>query len=299
MADTEPLYDPHPILAAAAALADHLHRSGVTFLPRVRTESAERLRSWFAVEEEAAAEPSAASAAPPAKSIAKPTPTPTPPTPPPSRPVPIRRTDTVPAFTAAEGAYAGPSLSPADRQAFLKTLAADVSACTKCPVLSSCRTKTVFGEGSVSPRFVFVGEAPGADEDRSGRPFVGRAGELLTKMIEACKLRRDDNYVMNTVKCRPPGNRNPEPDEIANCTSYLEQQLVTLRPEYIVCLGAIAAQTLLKSKLPVGRLRGKLHQYHNSKVVVTYHPAYLLRTPAAKQAAWDDLQMMMRDAGLL
>jgi DNA polymerase len=165
-------------------------------------------------------------------------------------------------------------------------------------VLSSCRTQTVFGEGSVSPRFVFFGEAPGADEDRSGRPFVGRAGELLTKMIEACKLRREDNYVLNTVKCRPPANRNPEPDEIKNCREYYERQLATLRPEYIVCLGAIAAQSLLKSKLPVGRLRGKMHAYHDSKVLVTYHPAYLLRTPAAKKAAWDDLQFMMRDAGL-
>lgn len=291
MADKNQLYDPHQVHAAAAALADHLHRSGVTFLPRVRAESAEQLQSWFGVANEVPAESTAANVPAPARPNAKPISSP-----PPS---PIRRTDAVPAFTAADGSYGGPNLPPADRQAFLETLAAEVSTCTKCPVLSSCRTQTVFGEGSVSPRFVFFGEGPGADEDRSGRPFVGRAGELLTKMIEACKLRREDNYIMNTVKCRPPANRNPEPDEIANCTPYYEQQLATLRPEYIVCLGTIAAQSLLKSKLPVGRLRGKLHQYHDSKVVVTYHPAYLLRTPAAKKAAWDDLQMMMRDAGLL
>ncbi len=212
---------------------------------------------------------------------------------------PIRRTDSVPAFAGADGSYAGPSLPAAERKAFLETLAAEVSTCVRCPVLSKCRTKTVFGEGSVTPRFVFFGEGPGADEDRSGRPFVGRAGELLTKMIEACKLRREDNYILNTVKCRPPANRNPEPDEIENCRGYFEQQLATLRPEYIVCLGAISAQTLLKSKLPVGRLRGEIHAYHDSKVIVTYHPAYLLRNPAAKKAAWDDLQMMMRDAGLL
>jgi DNA polymerase len=119
----------------------------------------------------------------------------------------------------------------------------------------------VFGEGSVSARVAFFGEGPGADEDSSGRPFVGRAGQLLTKMIEACKFNREDVYILNTVKCRPPGNRNPEPEEISNCRHFYQRQFAILRPEYIVCLGAVAAQELLKSKLPVGRLRGELHTY--------------------------------------
>ena len=139
---------------------------------------------------------------------------------------------------------------------------------------------------------------PGADEDRSGRPFVGRAGQLLTKMIEACTLKRDDVYIFNTVKCRPPGNRNPEPDELANCRPYYQAQLEVLRPEYIVCLGSVSAQELLQSRLSVGRLRGSFHRYHDSKVLVTYHPAYLLRNPAAKKAAWQDLQLMLKDAGI-
>ena len=129
-------------------------------------------------------------------------------------------------------------------------------------------------------------------------PLSARAGQLLTKMIEACKFQRDDVYILNTVKCRPPGNRNPEPEELSNCREYYQSQLAILRPEYIVCLGAVSAQELLQSKLSVGRLRGRLHQYFESKVLVTYHPAYLLRNPAAKKAAWQDLQMLLRDAGI-
>lgn len=202
------------------------------------------------------------------------------------------------AFSSAEGPYPLAEMGNADRQAQLDIINGEVTVCTRCEILSSCRNKTVFGEGSVSPRVAFFGEGPGADEDRSGRPFVGKAGQLLTKMIEACKFQREDVYILNTVKCRPPGNRNPEPDEIQNCREYYERQLAILRPEYIVCLGAVSAQELLKTKLSVGRLRGRLHGYFESKVLVTYHPAYLLRNPAAKKATWDDLQLMLRDAGI-
>lgn len=195
--------------------------------------------------------------------------------------------------------YPGPSLATTDRDARLAQLANQVDACTRCEILSKCRTKTVFGEGNLSPRIVFFGEGPGRDEDLSGRPFVGKAGQLLTKMIQACKFAREDVYIMNTVKCRPPNNRNPEQTEIENCREYFEAQLDALRPEYIVCLGLISAQALLRNKLSVGMMRGKFHRYFDSKVVVTYHPSYLLRTPAAKKAAWDDLQMMLRDAGLM
>ena len=150
-----------------------------------------------------------------------------------------------------------------------------------------------------------LGQAGGLSEQSGGIErfgwfdFVGKAGQLLTKMIEACKFAREDVYIMNTVKCRPPNNRNPEPTEIENCREYFEAQLNVLRPEYIVCLGLVSAQALLKTKLSVGRMRGKFHQYFDSKTLVTYHPSYLLRTPAAKKAAWDDLQLMLRDAGLL
>ena len=202
------------------------------------------------------------------------------------------------AVESGQGAYPGDDLPADQRQARLDLIHSEVSVCEKCEILSSCRTNTVFGEGSPSARVVFFGEGPGADEDRSGRPFVGKAGQLLTKMIEACKFKREETYILNTVKCRPPGNRNPEPDEIENCRDFYQRQLAILRPEYIVCLGAVSAQELLKSKLSVGRLRGKLHRYFESKVLVTYHPAYLLRNPAAKKAAWADLQLMLQDAGI-
>lgn len=201
--------------------------------------------------------------------------------------------------TVTTGGYPGPSLTAEQRQQELAKWTEIVSVCTRCEILAKCRTQTVFGEGNVTPRVVFFGEGPGRDEDLSGRPFVGKAGQLLTKMIQACKFDRSDVYIMNTVKCRPPNNRNPEPSEVDNCREYFEAQLQLLRPEYIVCLGLVSAQALLKNKLSVGRMRGKFHRYFDSKVLVTYHPSYLLRTPAAKKAAWEDLQLMLRDAGLM
>ena len=197
-----------------------------------------------------------------------------------------------------EGDYDSPNLPLAERQASLKSLAAEVAACQRCEVLSSCRTNTVFGEGSPQARFVFFGEGPRIEEDNSGRPFVGDAGQLLSKMIAACTLDLKDVFLFNTVKCRPPGNRNPDPSELANCRSYYQTQLRLIQPEYIICLGAIAAQELLQTKLPVGILRGEFHDYHTSKVLVTYHPTYLLRNQSAKKAAWTDLQILMKDAGL-
>ena len=194
------------------------------------------------------------------------------------------------------GPYPGVDLPDAQRSNCLTELADQVASCQRCPQLTRHRNHTVFGEGNVHPRVVFFGEAPGADEDRTGRPFVGAAGQLLTKMIEACKFSREDVYILNTIKCRPPNNRNPEVEERDNCRDFYRSQLNTLRPEYIVCLGAVAAQELLQSKVSVGSLRGKFHRYHESKVLVTYHPAYLLREPTRKAAAWQDLQLMLRDA---
>ncbi|WP_146514272.1 uracil-DNA glycosylase [Rubripirellula amarantea] len=300
--------DPDLVLAQASALAAHLQRMGVQFLPAENPDRVGELMSHFASIEDGV-DAQAASSVSPATSTVKPNDAKSAPTKPASSgptPGPVSPASSsvqapsrsVTAVTVAEGDYVGPRLEPAERGSILATLQAEVSGCTKCPILSSCRNQTVFGEGNPNARFVFFGEGPGADEDRTGRPFVGKAGQLLTKMISACTLSREETYILNTVKCRPPGNRNPELDEIANCRSYYQQQLSIIRPEYIVCLGAIAAQELLKSKLSVGRLRGKIHQYHTSKVLVTYHPAYLLRNPAAKKAAWDDLRLMLSDAGI-
>jgi uracil-DNA glycosylase family 4 len=144
-----------------------------------------------------------------------------------------------------------------------------------------------------------MGEAPGADEDRQGLPFVGRAGQLLTDIIvKGMGLKREDVYILNTIKCRPPENRTPTPEEAANCREFLEQQLDILRPEFICCLGAVAAQNLLATTASIGQLRGRVHDFRGIKVVCTYHPAYLLRTPAAKRQTWDDVQMLMKEMGL-
>lgn len=180
----------------------------------------------------------------------------------------------------------------------LEVLQQQVATCTRCPELASTRTQTVFGIGNTKTRLCFLGEAPGADEDKTGIPFVGRAGQLLTKIIEACQLKRDDIYILNMIKCRPPGNRNPLPQELANCRGYLESQLDLIRPEYICCLGAVAAQNLLGSTLSIGKLRGKVHHFRGTKVVCTYHPAFLLRSPSFKKETWEDMKLIMREMGL-
>ena len=200
-------------------------------------------------------------------------------------------------FTNAE-AFTTPPMAAADRSAALSVLASEVSACSQCTELASKRTQTVFGVGNPNARLVFFGEAPGADEDRQGEPFVGRAGQLLTKIIEACQLKREEVYILNVLKCRPPGNRNPTPEEAQNCRPYFERQLEIIRPEMICCLGAIAATTLLDTTMSVGRLRGKFHQWRGIPVAVTYHPSYLLRTPAAKKSTWADMKMVMRALGV-
>jgi DNA polymerase len=180
----------------------------------------------------------------------------------------------------------------------LPVLQQTVAGCTRCGELASTRTQTVFGVGDPNARLCFLGEAPGADEDRLGEPFVGRAGQLLTKIIEACKMTRDDVYILNMLKCRPPGNRNPLPTELGNCRGYLERQFDLIKPEFICCLGAVAAQNLLNTTVSIGKLRGKLHQYRGAKVVCTYHPAFLLRSPSFKKETWDDMKFLMREMGV-
>jgi DNA polymerase len=180
----------------------------------------------------------------------------------------------------------------------LEVLQQEVVSCTRCDELARTRTQTVFGVGNPRARLCFMGEAPGADEDRLGEPFVGRAGQLLNKFIDACKMKRDDVYICNIIKCRPPDNRNPLPEEAANCRPFLERQLELIQPEFICCLGAVAAQNLLGTQLSIGKLRGKVHTYRGAKVVCTYHPAYLLRNPAAKKDTWEDMKFLMRQMGV-
>jgi len=185
-----------------------------------------------------------------------------------------------------------------DNRRLLDVLAAEVAGCTRCQLLARTRKQTVFGVGSPHARLCFLGEAPGADEDRQGEPFVGRAGQLLTKIIEACTLKREDVYLLNVLKCRPPDNRNPLPDEVRNCRGFLNRQLEIIRPEFLCCLGAVAAQTLLDTTQTIGRLRGRFHEYQGVRVLCTYHPAYLLRNPAAKNDTWQDMQLLIREMGI-
>ncbi len=201
------------------------------------------------------------------------------------------------ATPAADRASSAPRTSD-QRSVALRALRAEVAICRRCPELAETRTQTVFGVGNPSPRLCFLGEAPGADEDRQGEPFVGAAGKLLDKIIAACTLRREDVYILNVLKCRPPGNRTPLPEEIANCRTFFERQLEILQPEFICCLGAVAAQTLLRSTRPVGQLRGQFHEYRGSRVVVTYHPSYLLRSPGMKRHTWDDMKMLLQAMGI-
>ena len=193
------------------------------------------------------------------------------------------------------------TLTPGDRQQRidqLKVIQSEVVDCKSCPELVANRTQTVFGVGNPEPRLCFLGEGPGADEDRQGEPFVGAAGQLLNKIIQACKMQREDVYILNTVKCRPPANRNPAETELANCWGYAERQLEVLQPEFICCLGSVAARTILRTKQSVGKLRGQFFKYRGSRVLVTYHPAYLLRNPSAKRLVWDDMKRLLNEMGI-
>ena len=163
-------------------------------------------------------------------------------------------------------------------------------ACTRCKLHTLGRTQVVFGVGNPQADLMFVGEAPGADEDIQGEPFVGRAGQLLTKIIEAIGMRREDVYIANVIKCRPPGNRNPEPDEVAQCEPFLFQQIDSIKPKVIVALGKFAAQCLLRTTEPITRIRGKEFKYRDAILMPTYHPAYLLRNPSAKREVWEDMK---------
>ena len=166
--------------------------------------------------------------------------------------------------------------------------------CQRCR-LSEKRRNIVFGDGAPGAKLVFVGEGPGFEEDQQGLPFVGPAGQLLTRIINAINLERDQVYICNVIKCRPPGNRNPDSDEISTCFPFLKRQLTAIQPKFIVALGTFAAQTLLETRTPISRLRGRFHEYNGIKVLPTYHPAYLLRNPDKKREVWEDMKMLMRE----
>jgi DNA polymerase len=184
-----------------------------------------------------------------------------------------------------------PGAGAAERAAELAALCTAASTCTRCR-LSEGRNKVVFGSGDPDAELMFIGEGPGADEDRQGLPFVGRAGELLTKIIAAIDRTREQVYIANIVKCRPPGNRDPQPDEVAACRGYLERQIALVQPRILVALGRVAAQTLLGTDSPIGRLRGQWFKVQGIPTMVTYHPAALLRNPALKRPTWEDLQQV-------
>ncbi len=194
---------------------------------------------------------------------------------------------------------APPSVTPAvtDPAAALRIIREEIGDCTRC-ALHKGRNKIVFGDGSPTARLMFVGEGPGADEDAQGLPFVGKAGQLLNNMISAMGLKREEVYIANVVKCRPPQNRTPEPDEANTCSPFLFQQIDAIRPEVLVALGATAATYLLGQRQPLAGLRGRVHTWRGSKLIVTYHPAFLLRDPRQKKEAWADLQIAMRELGL-
>jgi DNA polymerase len=200
-------------------------------------------------------------------------------------------------FDELPSAAAAASLD--ERRIALAQLADEVRVCTRCPELCSTRTQTVFGDGHPGIELCFVGEAPGEDEDRQGLPFVGAAGQLLNRIIAACGLKREEVYIMNVLKCRPPRNRTPLPNEAANCRSYFDRQLDLVQPKFLCALGGSAASNLLQTTLPLGKLRGRFHDYRGIPVLVTYHPAFLLphRSPAKKRDVWEDMKMLMARMG--
>jgi uracil-DNA glycosylase len=189
----------------------------------------------------------------------------------------------------------GPAIDPASA---LRLIREDLGDCTRCRLHKQGRKQIVFGVGNPRAELMFIGEAPGADEDEQGEPFVGRAGQLLTNMIKAMGLGREEVYIANIIKCRPPNNRTPERDECETCSPFLMRQIEAIRPKIIVALGSVAAKTLLAFNAPMSELRGRWYDFRGTKLAVTYHPAFLLRDPRQKKEAWKDLQMVMKALGL-
>ncbi len=301
MAMSEPLANsPSTLKAAVLDQLDSLRRAGLTHLPLVDQPAN---LGWDAPEEAAlppresppAESPkpprtdrsSSPQSAPPPVSAAKPE----------ARPRPSAPREPQPKLFEEPAVDLTP-VAPAERPAVLAALQQCVAECVRCEHLARTRRQTVFGVGPPTPRLCFLGEAPGADEDRQGEPFVGDAGQLLNRMITAMGLRREDVFILNVLKCRPPNNRTPNDTEIAQCRGYYRRQLAILDPKFICCLGAVAAKDLLETRTGITLLRGQWHQYGNARVMCTYHPSYLLRKPEFKRDAWEDLQMIMEAMNL-
>ena len=285
---------------AGDQLLTHWRRSGITQIPVGTPKSIATALEWFD-NNVADVEPALIAAVEPSALTSRE------PTAPPAGESPPTLLPTLPKYEASQaqapqaavtGIWNTPSQDFVSRQTAFESLNAQVIACRKCEDIVCRRQRTVFGVGPVTARIVMFGEAPGADEDRIGEPFVGAAGQLMDKILVASGLKREDVYIMNSLKCRPPNNRTPADTEIENCRPFFETQLETIQPEYIVCWGSIAVRAVLKSTESVGRLRGKFHSYRGAKVLVTYHPAYLLRNPDAKRLTWEDMKMLMREIGI-
>ncbi|MBL8793864.1 MAG: uracil-DNA glycosylase [Planctomycetia bacterium] len=245
-------------------------------------------------------------APPPATPPAAPAPAPRVATPPVSVPAPPKPAPTSePAVIAATALFNEPAiaaateevLSPDQRRQELTVLAERVKSCTRCDELVANRSRTVFGVGPISPDLCFIGEAPGMDEDRKGEPFVGAAGQLLNRIIAACGLKREEVYIANICKCRPPQNRTPLPPEAANCREYLDRQLELVKPKFICTLGACATQNLLQTRIGIMKLRGSWQEYRGIPVMCTLHPSYLLHVPEAKKDVWDDMKKLLQRMG--
>ena len=211
-----------------------------------------------------------------------------------------RNRSAVAVSTIEEDTFASPKAETrlSDPVKALKAIREHIGDCTRCRLHKQGRKQIVFGVGNPKAELMFIGEAPGADEDQQGEPFVGRAGQLLNNMIKAMGLQREDVYIANIIKCRPPGNRTPERDECDTCSPFLMRQIEVIRPKAIVALGAVAAKTLLAINAPMSELRGRWYDFRGTKLAVTYHPAFLLRDPRQKKEAWKDLQIVMKELGL-
>lgn len=268
------------VARAVVQRLESLQRAGVTHMKKPKRSPA---ASKSVASKSAKLAPSSSGATPRKASAPAPTATATPPVP---------KEPLQPACPAAV-------VSAAEREAALAVVQRKVAACVRCAELAQTRTQTVFGVGNPCARLAFLGEAPGADEDRTGIPFVGRAGQLLTDIIEkGMQISRSDVYILNILRCRPPGNRTPLPHEAANCREWLDAQLEIIRPQFICCLGAVAAQNLLATTESIGKLRGRFFNVGDIRVMCTYHPAYVLRNPPAKRQVWEDIQMLMAEMGL-
>lgn len=293
---------------ASLQTLEYLQRLGVKHLPKPSAKLSEILVDWVDVSSKGSSGTSIASSrtqlqAPEPKQPTTQVPKQPAPAPvqvaAPSAMEPAARSVAKTSWPPVESPWMTPARSAQDRSEALGQLKLQVEACRLCKDIVCHRRQTVFGVGPVTTRFVMIGDAPGPEEDRLGEPFVGSSGELFDKILRATGIPRDQVYILNTLKCRPPNNRVPSDMELDNCRPYIEAQLEILQPEYIICWGATAVRAVLQTTESIGRLRGRFHCYKKAKVLVTYHPTYLERAPEAKKLTWQDMQMLMSELGTL